>query len=129
MSAMGMDGLEWVLWVWGWLIHNNEEVKIVIAIVQINEMGYAMIGECIDNISLLIGLKEENRDKIYIEDSNIFPSGDRILFVSNNIFEFVKYLSLNEKENVAYGIKSYTALYKKWGEDFWRISEENESNH
>ena len=86
-----------------------------------------MVGECINKISLIIGLKEENRDKIYIEDTNIFPSGDRILFVSDNIFDFVSHLSLNEKESVGYGIKSYTSLYKKWGEDFWRISEEDES--
>lgn len=90
---------------------------------EINQLGYAMIGECVSNISLLIGLKDENKDKIYMEDSNIFPSGDRILFVDDNIFEFVKKLSLNEKENIGYGIKSYASLYKNWGEDFWRIRE------
>lgn len=90
---------------------------------EINRMGYAMIGECISNISLLLGLKNENRDQIYLEDTNIFPSGDRIVFVSNNIFEFVQCLSLVEKENVGYGIKDYSFLYKNWGEDFWRVRE------
>jgi len=88
-------------------------------------MGYAMIGECIDNNSLLLGLGKENQDKVYLEDTNLFPSGERIVMVSDNIFDFVKDLSLIEKDHIGYGIKGYSSLYKNWGETFWRIKNEN----
>ena len=61
---------------------------------EIHKKGYAIIGECMSNVSLLVGLEEENKDKIYIEDSNLFPSGERIVFISGNIFSFVKKISL-----------------------------------
>lgn len=90
---------------------------------EIHKMGFAMIGECIDNISLLVGLSNDNADNIYLENSSLFPSGDRFLFVAQNIFEFIRMLSLVEREYIGYGLTGYESLYRNWGEDFWRVRE------
>ena len=91
---------------------------------EINNKNYAIIGECFDNIFLLLGINDYNRDQIFLENTNLFPSGDRILFLEENIFSFVSHLVLRKKLIIGYGIESYSKIYKEWHEDFWRIREE-----
>jgi hypothetical protein len=54
----------------------------------------------------------------------LFSDGSRYKFLSDNIFDFIKNISYYELERIGYGIDNYTLLYKKWGEDFWRVKEE-----
>jgi len=96
---------------------------------EIHRMGYSVIGNCSgSNINLFLGIGGENNDKIFLENSTIFPNGNRLILISDNIFEFANNLMLCEREQIGYGIKSYDQLYKNWGEIFWRIREEKYSS-
>lgn len=88
---------------------------------EIFNQNLAYIGDCMDNMSLMVGVGEENKDRIYIECTELFHTGERIILVAENIFEFIKNLVLVEKANPGYGISDYKSLYRNWGENFWRI--------
>lgn len=90
---------------------------------EIRSMNYAIIGECIDNNSLLVGTGKDNLDNIFLENTNLFFDNNRIVFVSPNIFEFVINLALTEREYIGYGLDNYSTLYKNWNEEFWRVHE------
>lgn len=83
--------------------------------------GYIPIGECFDNNLLLLGVNNSETDKIYLENPNLFPNGERNVEISENIFSFVKELRMLEKDVIGYGIEGYNQLYRTWGEEFWRI--------
>jgi len=74
------------------------------------------IGECNDQGYLLVGVGEENIDKIYIEYNH---KEYRIKNIASNIFDFF----LNYK---IVAIEDDLPLYKNWGEDFWRIRKNKE---
>jgi hypothetical protein len=92
---------------------------------KIHQMHVAYIGDCINNRVLMVGIGDKNLDKIYLECSEHFSDGSRMVEVANDIFEFLGKLALLEKENIGLGISGYDKLYKNWGEDFWRIKENN----
>jgi hypothetical protein len=91
---------------------------------EIHQMEVAYIADCIDNKALMVGIGHENLDKIYLECSEHFSNGRRIIEVANDIFDFLGNLVLIEKESIGLGISGYNRLYKNWGEDFWRIKED-----
>lgn len=85
--------------------------------------GYIPVGECNDQGVLLVGISAENCDKVFIEYAH---TEERLKFVCNNIFEFFQdYQIIPLESDLPFGIK-LNRLYQKWGEDFWRISN-NES--
>ena len=87
------------------------------------KLNLVPIGECFSNNILMMGVGLENRDKIYLENSNLFVGDKRLLFICNDIFEFLRNLCLKDEESPGYGVRSYDQLYKNWGEDFWRVRE------
>jgi len=91
---------------------------------EIHKMNYAVIGDCIHNTCLLLGTGGNNADKIFLENSGNFSNNERIIFISENILDFMNNLAICEREHIGYGIKDYDQLYKNWGEDFWRIKDQ-----
>lgn len=66
---------------------------------------------------LLVGIEEENKDKIFLStDSTV------ITFMANNIFEFIQKIKLVEYNFDTPGVDT-SRLYKNWGEDFWRAKD------
>ena len=82
------------------------------------EKKYLPIGYCGFNGGVLLGTTESDKDKIIIEMVDLEP---RFSILAENIFEFVRGLVLvsNSKVDI-----DKTKLYKNWGEDFWRIRED-----
>lgn len=95
---------------------------------EIHGMQLAYLGDCIDNKALLVGIGNNNTDKIFLECSDLFPSGERIISVADNIFDFIKNLALVEKETIGLGLSTYNQIYKNWNEDFWRVRDAHESH-
>ncbi len=68
---------------------------------------------------LMLGIGEHNCDKIYHNsDSKI------VTFLANNIFELIQKMILVHQEIDEPWI-DINNLYKNWGEDFWRIREDD----
>ena len=82
------------------------------------------IGDCASNKTLLVGLGQgEYPDKIFLENTSLFPDGSRFKQIAANIFDFVIKISYVELESLGYGIAGgYSDIYRKWGEDYWRIT-------
>lgn len=78
------------------------------------ENGLIPISEHDHGGCILVGIREENQDKLYFEYSN------GIEYIEVDIFSFIKNLSLEMeyKENL-------NDVYKNWGEKFWRLREKN----
>ena len=70
------------------------------------------------NQYLMLGVGEENADKIYYESR----SEDKIELLSDNIFEYFTKIEVVPK--TSYSLPHLNVLYKNWGENFWRIREE-----
>jgi hypothetical protein len=68
---------------------------------------------------LMVGISEDNMDKIYHSAGTT-----EVEFVANNIFE---YLSKIRFVQVFFDFPNLklNSLYKNWGEDFWRIREDD----
>ncbi len=81
------------------------------------QYGLIRIGFIDTGGGLYLGTRNEMADHIY---RVVWDWKDNYEFVSNDIFEFIKGLSIYEDlsnmENY-----NYEDLYKNWGEDFWRI--------
>ncbi|KAF9660120.1 MULTISPECIES: SMI1/KNR4 family protein [Tenacibaculum] len=67
------------------------------------------------NGGLLVGLKDDNLDKIYFTHDS-----EEIKFIANNVFELIEKIHI---VTVLYDHPNLDVnkLYKNWGEDFWRI--------
>lgn len=88
-----------------------------------NFNGYIPIGYCGFNGGIVLGTEGESIDKIILHD---FDGDTEFTLIADNIFEFVRGLVLvpvNEA-HLKDGLK-FSHFYRKWGEGFWRISEEN----
>jgi hypothetical protein len=87
--------------------------------------GYFPFGEdCTGHFILMVGIGEDNYEKIYVESPDeSFQEGERFTLIANNMFEFIRGFEYIEKENLADGIK-HSQLYRNWGEDFWRVRED-----
>lgn len=63
--------------------------------------------------TILLGISGEKTDNLF------FEHGNGLQFIEENVYSFVKHL---------YRVLSYNGdtsrLYKKWGEDFWRVRED-----
>lgn len=85
-----------------------------------DDIDYLTIGHCSVG-GVLLGLKNENRDKIFYYDPDGYP--ETHIEIANNIFEFIKNIEeVLQPEEYLDGVK-YSQLYKNWGEDFWRVRE------
>lgn len=69
---------------------------------------------------IFIGTNEANSDKIYLVN---WSKDEDYELIAENIFEFSKKLFFREEEVFLNLNESYSDLYKKWGEDFWRVRE------
>jgi hypothetical protein len=78
-----------------------------------------MIADCAFQNSLMVGTGPTNEDKIYIES---LSNRKRITYVCDNIFTFFRNYKVNVFPEFLYPHK-LSDLYKNWGEDFWRIRE------
>lgn len=83
------------------------------------EEGYLPIASCGGGGMILLGSKGEMKDQIFFQDLT-----QNISKLENNIFEFVRSLVLLElSEEELVGNIKYDQLYKKWGENYWRVEE------
>jgi hypothetical protein len=78
---------------------------------------YLFIGNHGYSGGLLVGIGEENQDKIFHNTDNIIIS-----YIAENIFELLQKFRLTKYDFDTPSIDE-TKLYKLWGEDFWRIKE------
>ncbi|MCU0338138.1 MAG: hypothetical protein MUF12_09820 [Sediminibacterium sp.] len=82
-------------------------------------------GNSVGGPILFVGIKEYNLDKIYVARTD--SRKGVWTFLANNIFEFIRGFEIveyTEEECKKYGF-TYDKLYRNWGEDFWRVREEN----
>lgn len=72
-----------------------------------------------------VGTGSKNMDQIFVESNQrLVAGGRRMTLLANHIYEFLsQFAAVEKEEGVGYGM-SYEAIYKKWGEDFWRFSPE-----
>jgi len=70
---------------------------------------------------LLLGIDESNRDCIYHK-----AEGGDIVFEANNVFDIVRRLTYVEDQLGPVEVNS-KQLYKNWGEDFWRVREDDQA--
>ncbi len=88
--------------------------------------GYFPFGEDgTGHFILMVGIGENNFEKIYIESPDqSFQEGERFTLLANNIFEFIRGFEYVERGKLNNDV-SYHQLYRNWGEDFWRVREDN----
>jgi hypothetical protein len=87
-----------------------------------NELGFVQIGLMFHGDVLLLGIEDENEDEIWRYGQGLLEKLSCKL--ENNIFDFFK--KLNEKVDIE-GLKEMNitleSIYRKLGENFWRIRE------
>lgn len=88
-----------------------------------NRLGFVQIGLIHWSDVLLIGVEEHNMDEIWRYGQGM---GIVTCKLDNNIFDFFSRLqvSVDEETLEELGITDITKLYRNWGEDFWRVREE-----
>lgn len=75
-----------------------------------------------DGNGLYVGTTGLEVDKILWDGAD----GNLPKIIANNVFEFIRDIKIeNVKEEFLYGNTKYSKLYKNFGEDFWRVREEN----
>ena len=79
------------------------------------------IGECAFQMYLMVGIGENNKDKIYIE---AVTESQRITYLCDNIFIFFRNYIFVIADYLLPNGKTTSDLYNNWGEDFWRIRED-----
>ena len=83
--------------------------------------GYLPIGYCGFNGGILLGTNGEDKDKIILHD---FDGEVEFRPIANNIFKFVRGLVLKPIDEIHLKDNAkFDQLYKNWGEEFWRIRE------
>jgi hypothetical protein len=90
-------------------IYDDEELELY--------KDYIPIGGCAFGATLLLGIIDENRDKIFLEGS--FLEGG-ISVVANNIFEFLKSFTVDVDEDIE---NIQDKLYLKLGQSVWSALE------
>jgi len=88
---------------------------------EIWDAGLLTIADNGMNQFVLLGTSPENKDKIFLERSDLTP---RLIPLADNIFEFIRGFELKPSEQDLGGIK-LQQLYRNWGEDFWRVRTES----
>ena len=86
--------------------------------IRINDM--LCVGIAGDNNGIFVGIDLEMCDKIYFVTESDFYQ------IADNIFDFVRsieFLSNTEDMQVMDDVP-YSQLYRNWGEDFWRVRED-----
>jgi hypothetical protein len=75
-----------------------------------------------DGNGLYVGTMGSDTDKILWDGAD----GNLPKIISNNIFEFIRCIDIEDvKEEFLYGNVKHSQLYKNYGEDFWRVRDEN----
>lgn len=69
---------------------------------------------------LMVGIGAHNADKIYHYDSSA-----KMKYIAKNIFSLIKEMQLVKYDHIPFLSVDTTKLYKKWGENFWRIQDED----
>jgi hypothetical protein len=83
---------------------------------------YMVVGETSWHFPLMVGISTENSDMIFVYDMD----NRELKYLADNIFEYLMNIELDFSNN--YNLpegKTVNDLYKNWGEDFWRVREEN----
>ena len=88
---------------------------------EIWQRDFIAFGECAFQIYLLVGIGENNRDKIYAEAAT---EKVKLRFLCDNIFDFFRDYIVEIDESCLPTGKTANDLYRNWGEDFWRVREE-----
>jgi hypothetical protein len=86
------------------------------------DMGFLPIGE-IDNPQsslLLIGTKVENKNEIWMEVSNSMS----LIWLKNDFITLINDITITYDDFIKSQTNDFNKLYKKWGEDFWRVKED-----
>jgi hypothetical protein len=82
------------------------------------EKEFIVIGETSWHFPLMIGIKFENSDKVYVYDLD----KDKLVFLAENVFEYLMNIKLDFSNNYNLPVgKTVNDLYKNWNEDFWRV--------
>jgi len=103
----------------------NKALSLKNEVEEWNSNGYIPIGYCGFNGGIVLGTEGESVDEIILHD---FDGDVEFMPIAKNIFEFVRGLVLEPiyeahlKDNV-----KFDQLFMNWGEDFWRVRDENES--
>jgi|GEM_PF-2502234 len=85
--------------------------------------GYLFIAHHGYSGGLLVGIEEHNKDKIYHNtDSTV------IEYIAENIFELIQRIQLVKYHFREYPEVNEADLYKLWGEDFWRVKNDESNN-
>ena len=83
-------------------------------------------GNGVNSPGLFVGIKEYNLDKIYLQNSGLRKG--KWTLIAENIFEFIRGFEIVEYTEEECKNKyrfTYDQLYRNWGENFWRVREEN----
>lgn len=80
--------------------------------------NYIAIGECNDQGVLLLGIGDGNRDEVFIEYRH---SDIRVRKIGENIFDFFQRYQVVPNASDLPDNVGTSSLYRKWGEDFWRV--------
>jgi hypothetical protein len=89
--------------------------------------GFIKIGYFDKADIILLGVEQSNHDEIWIIAGDLGYERPDILKIANDIFDFFEscYEDIFELNLEVRGL-SVSQLYKNWGEDYWRVREENE---
>ncbi len=98
-----------------------KEVEQILSFLPSNEEhleGYLFIANHGYWGGLLVGIGEENKDKIFWNSDDT-----TIHYMAENIFELLQKFQLVKYHFIEQPLVDENKLYKLWGEDFWRLTD------
>jgi hypothetical protein len=85
------------------------------------EKKFRCIGETSWQFPILIGINSENSGKIYAYDMD----NHKLVYIAESIFDYLMGIELDFSNNYCLPEgKTMDDLYQNWGEDFWRVRED-----
>jgi len=117
---------------YGWLFSYNQLLEELENYKQKkeewNKKGFIQIGHMQHWDIILLGIESHNVEEIWVFGHTLLDCvGKKYARFSKNIFDFI---SLLEQFWVAEDLEEAgldsSRVYKNWGEDFWRVREDNE---
>jgi hypothetical protein len=112
-------------------LFSEEDIKKEMLSKELNkekyhQEGFIVIG-CFDiRDVILMDINSENKDQIWTWDGEYSFEKSKCFKIAENIFDFLNKCKIEIIEmNLSARNINTSQLYRNWGEDFWRVREEN----
>jgi hypothetical protein len=99
-------------------LYIDEQIATSVELFKTSNQGFLEIGKTQSGHGINLGLQGEKSEEIWlVSETPLNDNGDLMIKLADDIFKFIRGLEPIYKEEY------FDKIYRNWGEDFWRIQE------